>query len=124
MKNNVETYCPAPQAIERGIMTIIDGEPYITPAGMFSILGLGLSGEPIFNNKERLRFANTFNYILDMAQSAGLESEICINIKRWFTEGVNPVGNDEHSEQLALYCQQVAQLVGPERMLGIINGIN
>jgi hypothetical protein len=114
-----------PLAIAAGLMRLParpGGEPMITSAGLFALLG-EMAHDPDSDADARYRHFVAMEQVLQAARRGGLDEQDETLVRRLFAEGVSAAGDDDQSRLLALLCRLVALTVGDiGRMSALIAG--
>ena len=115
----------APLAIAAGLMrppAEPGGEPMLTSAGLFALLG-GMAHDPDSEANARHLHFSAMGRVLRAARRGGLEEQDETLVRRLFAEGVTAAGDDDRCRLLALLCRLVALTVGDiGRMSALIAG--
>ena len=110
-----------PAAVKAGIMTMRHGEPCVTPAGIFALAGV-MAYDPTVDKEDSLRCAMGIHRTLDVAKASGLSELTARAILAAFALRVNPADGSVEGNALAALCRKVANAVGSDRMIYLIEG--
>lgn len=114
-----------PDAVAAGLMrppAESGGEPMITSAGLFALLG-EMAHDPDSDADTRYRHLVAMEQVLQAARRGGLDEQDETLVRRLFAEGVTAPGDDDRGRLLALLCRFVALTVGDiGRMSALIAG--
>jgi len=98
------------------------GEPMITSAGLFALLGI-MAHDPESDAADARYRLSAMGRVLRAARRGGLGEQDETLVRRLFAEGVTAAGDDDRGRLLALLCRQVALAVGDiGRMSALIAG--
>lgn len=114
-----------PDAVAAGLMrppAEPGGEPMITSAGLFALLG-GMAHDPDSDAADAGYRLSAMGRVLRAARCGGLGEQDETLVRRLFADGVAATGDDDQSRLLALLCRLVALTVGDiGRMSALIAG--
>lgn len=114
-----------PDAVAAGLMrppAEPGGEPMITSAGLFALLG-EMAHDPDGEADARHLHFSAMGRVLRAARRGGLGEQDETLVRGLFAEGVTAAGDDDQGRLLALLCRLVALTVGDiGRMSALIAG--
>ena len=114
--DNLSNLRVTPTAVTAGLLTEKDGEPHLTDAGLFAMVGMMAHDDEA---DSQVHCQDAFHRILTIARAGGLDTQEARVIQWAFTEGINPAEGSEDGTALATLCGRVARCVGAGRMAHI-----
>jgi hypothetical protein len=119
---STEKYAPTQGAVVAGLMYpyLSNGEPCLTDAGLFALAGMmAYSGE---DDEPRQHCLTVFVRVMNAARASGLDALAEKVVTSAFSAQINPADGSESGNALAELCRYVSEIVGPGRMLDLIEG--
>ena len=108
-----------PNAVAAGLMAEVNGQAYITDAGLFALAGVFAHSPEIDSHEHCMK---GLLRAMVVARASGLDAKEEAVIIWAFAEGFIPGDGSQEGAALASLCGRVAGLVGRGRMSSIIEG--